>query len=67
MGEMMPLEFSAGGTQVGFYLMKRKLDVELKNPRPQYRSSLVGQWLILHTAEDVGSVIGWGTRIRQAM
>lgn len=22
-------------------------------------SSLVVQWLVLHTAEDVGSVIGW--------
>ena len=63
----MPLEFSAGGTQVGFYLMKRTLDVELKNPRPQCRNSLVVQWLVFHTAEVVGSVVGWGTRIPQAM
>ena len=38
----MPLEFSAGGTQVGFYLMKRKLDVEPKNPRPQVQEFLGG-------------------------
>lgn len=32
----MPLEFSAGGTHMGFYTMKRKLEAELKNLRPQY-------------------------------
>lgn len=30
-------------------------------------SSLVAQWLVLYTAEDVGSVIGWRTRILKAM
>lgn len=43
--------------------MKKKLDVELKTQDLSTGSSLVVQWLVLHTAEDVGSVIGWESRI----